>query len=510
MATLVKIKDAQCRISRQLLLTIDNFTIEQGQHWCIFGRNGSGKTLLANLLAGKRIESSSYVRFGSDFDLARDVHIVSFEEQQRLWERDNRLDISEYSSDAQDKGSIVADFIRASRSKNDQTEDLYAELCERLNLAGVLDKGIRFLSSGQVRKVLIARALYAHRDDQPQLLILDDPLESIDRDSREQIRTTLRELMSPLFSSLQLCRRRQDILPNVSHMALMQRSASRLSISLQGPLAEVLGSEQFEQVCAGDARIAASLGELLPAGSAERDANQELIRLEGVNASYGELRVFDELSWTMRGGDHVLIEGPNGCGKSTLLSLIDGENHKGYGQQVYLFGRLKGSGETIWETKRHFGLVSNELHNKYIKGWRVLDVVVSGFFDSVGLYDEPGSRETSDAQQWLQALGLGDWQSQYYHEISFGQQRLVLLARAMVKRPRILILDEPCVGLDDYHRTLILGLLDIIAARSLTNILYVTHVAGEQPKCINRLLRFVKDEAGELAIEQSDFSPAPN
>jgi len=510
MATLVQIKDAQCRIARQLLLTIESFTIEKGQHWCVFGRNGSGKTLLANLLAGKRLESSSYVHYGSDFDPAQDVHIVSFEEQQRLWERDNRLDISEYSRDAQDKGSIVADFIRASRLKKEQNEDLYVELSERLNLAEVLDKGIRFLSSGQVRKVLIARALYAHRDGLPQLLILDDPLESIDRDSREQIQTTLRELMGPLFSSLQLCRRRQDILPNVSHMALMQRSASRLQISLQGPLAEVMGSDRLEQVCAGDAQIASSLGELLPSGLPDRDVDQELFRLEDVNASYGELRVFDKFSWIMRGGDHVLIEGPNGCGKSTLLSLIDGENHKGYGQQVYLFGRLKGSGETIWETKKHFGLVSNELHNKYIKGWRVLDVVVSGFFDSVGLYDEAGSQEMSEAQQWLQALGLADWQTQYYHELSFGQQRLVLLARAMVKRPRILILDEPCVGLDDYHRTLILQLLDIIAARSLTNILYVTHVAGEQPKCINRLLRFVRDAAGEFAIEQSAISLGPD
>jgi molybdate transport system ATP-binding protein len=187
-----------------------------------------------------------------------------------------------------------------------------------------------------------------------------------------------------------------------------------------------------------------------------------------------------------------------------LLSLIDGENHKGYGQQVFLFGRLKGSGETVWETKKHFGIVSNELHNKYSKGWRVLDVVVSGFFDSVGLYDDSGTAQVDLAKRWIAALGLAQWEKQYYHEISFGQQRLVLLARAMIKKPRILILDEPCVGLDDYHRQLILSVLDTIAARSLTNILYVTHVADEQPSCINQVLRFKQQNGSGFSVEQVD------
>ncbi|MDP6652556.1 MAG: ATP-binding cassette domain-containing protein, partial [Gammaproteobacteria bacterium] len=196
------------------------------------------------------------------------------------------------------------------------------------------------------------------------------------------------------------------------------------------------------------------------------------------------------------------IEGPNGCGKSTLLSLIDGENHKGYGQEVYLFGRRKGSGETVWEVKAHFGIVSNESHNKYVKGWKVLDVVVSGFYDSVGLYDDSGAAEWEVARRWLQALGIASFEKSYYHEISFGQQRLVLLARAMVKHPRVLILDEPCVGLDDYHRELILGMLDLIAQQTATQIVYVSHVLGEQPVCINQKLLFAKSKRGGYTLSQ--------
>lgn len=504
MQTLVSIDNAQCRVTRQALLVIEHFAIEPGQHWCLFGPNGCGKTLLADLLAGKRLESSSYVSYGRNFDPALDLHIVSFEEQQRLWARDNRLDISEFSGDAQDKGTVVGDLIRASRSKQDQNDALLADLIEQLALEEVLSKGIRFLSSGQVRKVLIARSLYAYRDGLPQLLILDDPLESIDRDSREQIRSTIEKTMSAQFSSLQLCRRQQDILPGVSHMAVMQSSSARMQISRQGSLAEVLKTPEFVDVGGVGIEATAKLDALLPQVAPIRNESEKLIRLEDVQASYGDNKVLVDVNWIMTGLDHVAIEGPNGCGKSTLLSLIDGENHKGYGQQVFLFGRLKGSGETIWETKKHFGIVSNELHNKYVKGWRVLDVVVSGFFDSVGLYDDGGTAEVGLARSWIAALGLEQWEKQYYHEISFGQQRLVLLARAMIKKPRILILDEPCVGLDDFHRQLILKLLDAIAERSLTNILYVTHVADEQPSCINQVLRFKEQDGGGFSVEQVD------
>lgn len=501
MTALVSIDNAQCRIGGQALLLVENFSIAPGQHWCLFGKNGSGKTLLANLLAGKRLESSNYVHFEPSFDPVRDLHIVSFEEQQRLWERDNRLDISEFSGDAQDKGTLVANLIRASRSKRDQDEALFAALVSQLALDSLLERGIRFLSSGQIRKVLIARALYAYRDGFTQLLILDDPLESIDRDAQQRIRSTIENHMSAQFCSLQLCRRRLDILPGVSHMAIMERDNDRMKISRQGILADMMRTSEFGALSAVAPAAIARLKALLP-NEPRVASGKELIRLENVQASYGDKPVLVDVNWQMSDRDHVVIEGPNGCGKSTLLSLIDGENHKGYGQQVVLFGRLKGSGETIWETKKHFGLVSNELHNKYIKGWRVLDVVVSGFFDSVGLYDEGGSAEVTEARHWIAALGLAASEKSYYHEMSFGQQRLILLARAMIKKPRILILDEPCVGLDDYHRQLILALLDVIAAVTPTNILYVTHVADEKPGCINQILRFTEQPGGGYGVEQ--------
>ncbi len=503
MSLLLSVDNAQCRIGRHSMLRIDHFAIESGQHWCIFGPNGAGKSLLANLLAGMRVESGNYVKYAQNFDVALDLHIVSFEEQQRLWQRDNRLDISDFSASAQDQGTLVEELIRGVRTQAEQDNTLLLDLQQKLGLQALFSKGIRFLSSGQTRKVLIARALYASRGEAPQLLILDDPLESIDRDSREQISQCLKQHMTDGFCSLLLCRRQQDILPGVSHLALMDRVGDELRIVEQGLLGEIATGGGFARIVH---RLPAMPDSLPPAPEGRRANSQStepLIRLENVTASYGEFAVLRDIRWTMTADHHVLIEGPNGCGKSTLLSLIDGENHKGYGQDVFLFGKRKGSGETVWDIKARFGIVSNELHNRYIKGWHVLDVVVSGFFDSVGLYDDSGAGERELAKQWLNTLGIEDLQQHYYHEISFGQQRMVLLARAMVKHPEILILDEPCVGLDDYHRRLILQTLDLIANKTDTNIIYVSHVQDEKPDCINQKLSFVESEAGGFTLEQS-------
>jgi len=499
MSALLNIDNALCRIGRHQLLRVDSLQIEQGQHWCFFGPNGSGKSLLANLIAGKRLESGKYVGYADGFDVSRDIHIISFEEQQKLWQRDNRLDISEYNEDAQDVGTRVRELIQSSRTYAHHDTELLDRLIADLAIESIVNKGIRFLSSGQIRKVLIARALYAYRPESAQLLILDDPLESIDLDSQERIRNCMNKFLHSGFSSIQLSRRPTDILAGVTHVAVMEA----LTLVDKGSRSEVESRAGFNAVI----NPSPVIPQTIPVNSlspefVELNDDVPLIQLNKVNAAYGELQVLNDFSWVMEQDQHVLIEGPNGCGKSTLLGLIDGENHKAYGQDVTLFGIKRGSGETVWDIKARFGVVSNELHNKYVKGWKVLDVVVSGFFDSVGLYDDSGTQEVEIARDWLAALGISSLEKHFYHEISFGQQRLVLLARAMVKQPRILILDEPCVGLDDYHRTLILGVLDKIAEQTDTSLIYVSHVKDEKPHCINKRLSFESDNTGGFQLAE--------
>lgn len=500
--SLVVIENARCRVGRSDLLEIEYLHLKSGQRWAVFGGNGSGKSLLAQLISGRRRESASYVRYGNGFNPRLDIHCVSFEEQQRLWEQDNRLDMSEYSEDAQDQGTTVETLIKSSRDLSDKGDKLFQDLVSMLGLENILAQGIRFLSSGQVRKTLIAKAFYAARGEVPQLIILDDVLETVDMDSKQRILASIEKFYRPNNCVVQLCRRRQDLFDSNTHLAIMES----LRLIQQG----VKSPDSLNLLAMTTQKKNPPIADLTAVqenNDRPVQSTEPLIEMIRVDAGYGKHKVLKQFSWNMSDGDHVLIEGPNGCGKSTLLGLIAGENHKAYGQDVKLFGRLRGSGETVWEVKSHFGIVSNEIHNKYQKGWKLLDVVMSGFFDSVGLYETGGTEQLEQARAWLAIVDLESQVSRYYQEISFGQQRLVLLARAMVKKPRILILDEPCVGLDDFYRCRILNILDKIAAVPGTQLIYVSHVSEERPDCLNSRLSFLADGHGGYDIEQGLIDP---
>lgn len=480
MADIIRIDAALCRISARHSLLVPDLTLAEGEHWCLFGGNGAGKTLVSRLLRGDLTAGRRHVHYLDGFEPRRDICTVSFEEQQKLWTLENRRDISEYSDNAVDQGTTVSSLILGERAATEAEGEEFLALVEALALTDYLERGIRFLSSGQVRRAMIAMALFR----KPRLLILDDPLESIDVGSCARIAAVLQDWMSASDrSTLLLCRRPRDILQGITHIACMEE----LVLGTHGRRDEVVQSEQWHRIVSRMPRLPATLPPPLPKYQAPPlPPGVALIELRSINAGYQGHLVLRDFSWTMHQGQHTLIEGPNGSGKSTLLSLIDGENHMAYGQEVYLFGRRRGSGESVWDIKARFGVVSNELHNRYVRGWRVLDVVVSGFFASVGLYDDSGASEVEAARAWLRTLAVEHLATDYYQELSFGQQRLVLLARAMVKHPAILVLDEPCVGLDDYHRGMILGVVDIIAATTGTQIVYVSHERGEVPGCINQ------------------------
>jgi len=486
-ARVLAVDDAVCRLGSRHVLRVPGFTLHRGEHWCLFGGNGSGKSVLARLLCGQLLTGTEHLHWAPGLDPRRDVCFVSFEEQQALVALDNRHDISEYSPSALDQGTSVHALVSAGQQLSPAQEARLQALLETLGLRTLQARGIRYLSSGQTRKALLARALFKA----PVLLILDDPLESVDQDSRAAVQQAIVQGMGSDTCTLLLTRRERDILPGITHMLLMEA----LSVRALGAIAPVRASPAFLACRQPKVAIPASLPPPLPGRHLPLPAaDVPLLDLRDVSAGYSDKPVFEHLTWTLRRGQHAVVSGPNGCGKSTLLSLLNGENHKAYGQDVRVCGRRRGSGETVWEVKARFGLVSNELHNRYTRGWRVLDVVVSGFFDSVGLYDDSGASEQGAARAWLQAFGIAALAAEHYHQLSFGEQRLVLLARAMVKYPAILILDEPCVGLDDHYRTLILAIVDRIASTTATQIVFVSHQQDEVPRCINQWVTFGPSE----------------
>ena len=227
--------------------------------------------------------------------------------------------------------------------------------------------------------------------------------------------------------------------------------------------------------------------------------------MKNVNVKYGERTVLSALCWTMKPGQNWAIVGPNGAGKTTLLSLICGDHPQAYANEIYLFGRRRGSGESIWDIKQNIGFISSEFQIGYRKQVRVLDVVVSGFFDTVGLYRQADSQKRKVARQWIALFGIERLSLMDFDRLSYGEQRMVLLARAVVKAPFLLILDEPCQGLDQANRKQMLKLFDLIGGTGRSHIIYVTHHPEEIPDCTTHVLQFESDAEGGFVTRTRPF-----
>jgi len=218
-----------------------------------------------------------------------------------------------------------------------------------------------------------------------------------------------------------------------------------------------------------------------------------MIRMTNVSVAYGERRVLEELNWCVRRGEHWLVSGPNGAGKSTLLRLVSADHLQAYANDIYLFGRRRGSGESIWEIKQRIGLVSGEFQVRYRKPISGYQVVLSGFFDSVGLFRHASRTQRARARDWIAHLDLDALAEARFDRMSSGQQRMLLIARAVVKDPELLILDEPCQGLDAANRARVLAMVSRIGAETGTHLIFTTHHAGERPACMTHELQLNAD-----------------
>ena len=485
----LRLEQATLRLGGHLFFRGIDWEAREGEQWALLGANGAGKTALAGLATGRLHPAGGRVWLSPQIDPARDIGHISFEVEQQICEADARHDISEFLDSAVDQGTTAGALLESPRI----AREAVAEAMRALNLEHLLGRGLRFLSSGERRRTLLGRLLLQC----PAVAVLDAPFEGIDVHSRQLVDAMLAKLLAGPTRVLLLTRRIEDIPPGITHVLVMEQGR----IVASGPRDEVL-----RNLATG--ATAASTAEMLPPLP---DADADLIDsgdgplIEAVNlhARYGEQLVLDGVSLRLERGEHLCLAGPNGCGKSTLLALICGDNPRAYGQELRVCGRLRGSGEPVWELKRRFGIVSNALHLGYPKRTRVQDVVLSGFHDTLGLYQSSSAAETASARAWLEALGLAAQAGERFDALSFGAQRLVLIARAMVKGPPILILDEPCSGLDGPNRARVLSLIERIGASGRTHMLYVSHETDEMPRCITRRLEFRPRPEGGFALVQA-------
>ena len=213
-----------------------------------------------------------------------------------------------------------------------------------------------------------------------------------------------------------------------------------------------------------------------------------------VSIRYGERTILDELDWTVHKGEKWALTGENGSGKSTLLSLICADNPQSYACDISLFGRKRGTGESIWEIKKHIGYVSPEIHRAYLKNIPAIDIVASGLHDSVGLYVRPKPEQRVVCEHWMNVFGIEELKDRSFLQLSSGEQRLVLLARAFVKEPDLLILDEPLHGLDDNNRKLVKEIIDTYVRKEGKTLIMVSHYEEEFPTCITHSLRLKRNK----------------
>ncbi|MEM7403956.1 MAG: molybdate ABC transporter ATP-binding protein ModF [Pseudomonadota bacterium] len=433
-----------------------DWTLTPMQHWAVTGPNGSGKSALAAVLAGEGKTLSGWVTGRPER-----VAIVSFEAQAELIEAERRKDDADLL-DVVSEGTPVQEIL----DESCHDRGLQNRLVDDFGLGYLLHRSFRKLSSGETRKVLLIRALTAKSD----LLILDEPFEGLDAQSYEHLQRVLTEFAAG--TPMVLVLNRFDEIPAwITHIAYTD----------QGRLAQ--------QIDRGDPAAEANLRQLLhlkttdltiPSADArprrpDIGPTDPLVRLREARIAYGDKVIFTDLDWQVGQGEHWQITGPNGSGKTCLLNLITGDHPQCYVNDIHVFGMQRGTGESIWDIKQYIGYVSSALQWEYKVSVNVRNAIISGFFDSIGLYQKSSDHQRRIANEWLALLGLEAMATRPFNQLSFGDQRLILIARAMVKHPPLLILDEPCLGLDDLNRHLVLALIEKICAGSETTVLYVNH-----------------------------------
>lgn len=468
-------------------LTLDALTLQAGESWAFVGANGSGKSSLARVLAGEL--NAAKGQLTNSF--VRPVRL-SLEQLQKLvaeeWERNN-TDLLSPGED--DTGRTTAEIIQ------ENTKDL--QRCQQLaalfGITRLLDRRFKYLSTGETRKTLLCQTLMS----QPDLLVLDEPFDGLDVDSRANLAQVLAGLHQQNCTLVLVLNRFDDIPDFIDNVGVL----AECTLTHVGPRREILAEALVAQLAHSEQLAGMALPEADDAGSKPAlVAGDPLIVLRNGVVSYNDKPILNHLSWEVKPGEHWQIVGPNGAGKSTLLSLVTGDHPQGYSNDLTLFGRRRGSGETIWDIKQHIGYVSSSLHLDYRVSSSVRNVILSGYFDSIGIYQAVSDRQQSLAKQWLHLLGMEKLGDAPFHGLSWGQQRLVLIARALVKHPALLILDEPLQGLDPINRQLVRRFVDVLIGEGETQLLFVSHHAEDAPHCITDRLTFVAE--GEHYCYQRD------
>ena len=477
MQTIISIENGVTRHPLYRLAEPINLRIDAGEQVAIVGPNGGGKSLLVDTLTGRYPLLMNEVHY--DFSpcssrlVSENIKYITFRDSygdtdgtyyyQQRW---NSQDLEE--------PPIVGNLLPPCKD-----EALKRTLYDLFGMDALLDKHIILLSSGELRKFQLTKTLLSC----PRLLIMDNPFIGLDAQTRAQLQELLRRLVEQTSLQVILVLSKTDDLPEfithvipVAHRVCGQK-LTREAYLQQLPSAPAHVLEEAKRQRILDLPYSDNLYH-----------TRQVVELRGVSIRYGERTILKELDWTVRCGEKWALGGENGSGKSTLLSLVCADNPQSYACDISLFDRKRGSGESIWEIKKHIGYVSPEMHRAYQKNLPVMDIIASGLHDSIGLYRKAHEEDKARCEEWMDIFGIADWKERNFLQLSSGEQRLVLVARAFVKDPELLILDEPLHGLDMRNRRLVKDIIETFCERRDKTLIMVTHYKEELPSVIDHEL----------------------
>jgi molybdate transport system ATP-binding protein len=452
------------------VLTDISFSLTKDDCLAIVGPVGSGKTTLAKALSGRLFRTGS-VYFKSRTNR---VHpsILLVEQQHHFKNRSNMQDFYlQQRFNSADSGDAYT--IREELSNED--EELVAYWLGFFMLGHLIDKPLVTLSNGENKRLQLVKSVL--RD--PDWLILDNPFLGLDVEGREILSTCLEKLRE---NSVQFILINSPAALPACVNRVMYLEEGR--VTWDGP---VSAYESFRRV---DKFVFnhTVMDDLIKSAQVY-ETFQQAVHMNDVTIAYGEKVILSGIHWEVNSGARWALSGPNGAGKSTLLSLITADNPQAYSQDIILFDRKRGTGESIWDIKKRIGYVSPELHVYFREPANVFNVVGSGLFDTLGVYKKISEDQHKRIALWLGVFGISHLSQRMFQQISTGEQRMVLLVRALVKNPPLLILDEPCQGLDEEQIHRVKEILNYICSNSQTTLIYVSHYSSDIPDCVNQYFK---------------------
>lgn len=476
----VHINNLTIQYPYNVVLNALSWSIQEGENYVIGGTSGSGKTTLAKAIAGLiSSDNAIKINFDSSESLPSKVVYISNWYQFTNLEGDRNFYYQQRYNHHQghDTLTVKAELEHYAKKENLTFSDIQQRI-QDFGFDDVQSSQWIELSSGEHKKLQLIRGLWA----KPQLLIIDEPYTGLDKNSRTVLNAWLDDLVQ---EGVQL------IL--ITNDTLLPKSINRFAHLVEGKIEKVNSPAEFAKDKKRQEKELPTFLREIP-----ETTYYTVAEMNNINIRYGEKVVLKDVSWKVNVGEKWLLQGPNGSGKSTLLSLITGDHPQAYGHDLTLFGNKRGSGESIWDIKQKIGIISPEIHWYFDQNATVWHTIASGFYDSIGWFIDVKYQEQKQIEELLEFFDLTEYKNQNLQTLPLGKQRLAMLARTIVKNPPLLVLDEPCQGLDNDQAKYFNDVVDELAQYGKT-LIYVGHYESQLPSCLEH--RIVLEKGEVKAIE---------